>query len=56
MIDIKGWSRSDVVSLCNMIKQDVTFEGLGYVKSFNIKPGTLINNKDVLEVKLEKNF
>ena len=56
MIDINGWSRSDVVSLCNLIKQDVTFEGLGYVKSYSIKPGTLITNKDVLEVKLEKKF
>ena len=56
MIDISGWSRSDVVSLCNLMNIDVTFEGNGYVKSFNIKKGTVIKKNDVLEVKLQKKF
>ena len=56
MINIKGWSRSDVVSLCNLMNIKVTFEGNGYVKSYNIKDGTVIKKDDILEVKLEKKF
>ena len=56
MIDIKGWSRSDVASLCNLMNLSVKFEGLGYVKSYNIKSGNIIKKEDTLLVKLEKKF
>ena len=56
MPDIKGWSRSDVSAFANLVGIDTTFDGIGYVKSYNIKAGSVLKKEDVLEVKLEKNF
>ena len=56
MIDIKGWSRNDVLTYCNMIGLNVTFEGYGYVKSYSIEKGTKINPGDSLEVVLESKY
>jgi len=56
MPNMSGWSRSDVVSFCNLANLDVSFEGSGYVKSFSIKEGTILKDKDSLEIKLESKF
>ncbi|UKI58432.1 MAG: hypothetical protein L6V81_03220 [Clostridium sp.] len=37
MPNIKGWSRNDVLTFAKLINLNVTFEGTGYVDSFNIK-------------------
>lgn len=56
MPDITLWSRSDVVSFCNLVNINVSFEGLGYVKTYNIKKDSVIKINDNLKVKLEKKF
>lgn len=56
MIDIKGWSRSDVSTYANLTGLDVTFDGYGYVKTYSIKSGTKLVNGSKLEVSLEPKF
>ncbi len=56
MIDIKGWSRSDVSTYANLTGLDVTFDGYGYVKTYSIKSGTELVNGSKLEVSLEPKF
>ena len=56
MLNIKGWSRSDVISYANFLGIDVIFEGNGYVSDFNIKVGEEITNDTILNVKLEPKF
>ena len=56
MIDITGWSRSEVSVFTKFINLDTTFDGFGYVKSFNIKVGDPIKKDDTLEVKLESKY
>ena len=56
MIDIKGWSRSDVQILCNLLNIKVTFEGFGYVEEYNIEEGTTIDSNTRLEVKLHSKY
>ena len=56
MIDIKGWSRSDVITYTNLLNLDVEFSGYGYVKSYSIKKDTELTNDMVLEVTLESKY
>ena len=56
MLDIKGWSRNDVITYAKLVGIDVSFEGTGYVKSFNIKKDTLLDANIKLEVVLEPKF
>lgn len=56
MLNIKGWSRSDVISYANFLGIDVIFEGNGYVSDFNVKVGEEITNDTILNVKLEPKF
>ena len=56
MIDIEGWSRSDVQILCNLLNIKVTFEGFGYVEEYNIEEGTTIDSNTRLEVKLHSKY
>ena len=54
--DIKGWSRSEVEYYCSLANLKVKFEGFGYVKSYNIKEGSIIKKDDTLEVILESKY
>lgn len=56
MVDIKGWSRSEVTALSSILKLNTVFEGNGYVKSYSIKSGTKVKNGETLEVVLEEKF
>ena len=53
MPNIKNYSLKEVLALCELLDIDVTVDGIGYVKSYNIKEGTLIKQDTSLEVKLE---
>ena len=53
MPNIKGWSRNDVLTFAKLINLNVTFEGTGYVDSFNIKEDTEIDLNGTLEVKMK---
>lgn len=52
MPSIIGWSRTDVIRLCNILKIDYKINGNGYVVSQSIKEGDIVNG--VLEVNLEE--
>lgn len=56
MPNIKGWSRNDVLTFAKLINLNVTFEGTGYVDSFNIKEDTEIDLNGTLEVKLKEKY
>ena len=49
-----GWSRKDVVNLCNLLGIKYTITGHGYVKSQNYNPYTQISNDMNLEIVLEE--
>ena len=56
MVDITGWSRNEVSTYAKLLGLDVSFEGYGYVKEFNIQKDTIIDKNVKLEVKLETKF
>ena len=56
MLDIKGWSRSDVIKLCDFFNIDVVFDGYGYVKEYSIKKDTVLKDDMILNVTLEPKF
>ncbi len=55
MPNIKGWSRSEVTTLANMLNLNTSFIGYGYVVKSSIKEGDSIES-DTLEVELEDKY
>ena len=53
MIDLTGWSISDVRTYCNLTGLKLEYTGYGYVTTQNIAPGTAFKKKDNLIVNLE---
>ena len=56
MLEIKGWSRSDVETYAKLLNIKVTFDGYGYVKKYSIKKDTVIHSDDILSVTLEPKY
>lgn len=54
MPDIKGWSSSEVITLCKLLGISYNLDGYGVVSSYSIKSGTVITSDMNLEVKLEE--
>lgn len=54
MIDLNGWSKADVDEFCKLTHINVKYNGYGYVESQNIKAGTKLDNKTILEINLGK--
>ena len=52
MPDIKGWSSSEVITLCKLLNIKYELTGYGNVIESSIKPDTTITNDLVLKVKL----
>lgn len=53
MPNIIGYARSDVITLCNLLKIDYFITGNGYVDSQSIIENSVINKNDKLEVNLK---
>ncbi len=51
-----GWSRKDVINLCNLLGIKYNITGYGYVKSQNYNPNTQITSDMNLEIILEGKF
>lgn len=51
--NLTGWSRKDVVTLCNILDIEYSINGYGYVTSQNYTPITPITSEMKLEVTLE---
>lgn len=56
MIDISGWSRSDVLTYSKLLNIKVDFDGYGYVKTYSIKKDTVIGKDETLNVTLEPKY
>ena len=56
MIDIDGWSRSEVETFAKLINLRVNFDGYGYVKSYSIEKDKVITKEDSLDVVLETKY
>ena len=54
--DLTGYSTRDFQSFINMVKIPYTKDGIGYVVSQNIPPGTVIDENTILEVKFESKY
>lgn len=55
MLDLTGWSLSDVTSFCNLIGLKLEYSGHGYVTSQSIAKDSVIDiNNSVLTVELDK--
>ena len=52
MLNIKNWSRSDVIKFCNITNLECTFTGNGYVTNQSIDKNTILNKDSKLEVEL----
>lgn len=52
MPDVKGWSASEIIEFCNLIKLKYYLNGYGKVVSVNLSPGTVIGTES-LEITLE---
>ena len=50
MPNIIGWSRKDVIELCNVLEIKYEFEGYGYATNQSIQFGSKINENDILKV------
>ena len=53
MIDIIGWNKTEVKTLMNFIGVEYEIKGTGNVVSTNIKPGTEINGKIIINMESE---
>ena len=56
MLDIKGWSRSEVNTYAQFLGIDVIFDGTGYVTEFSIEKDTEITEDMILNVTLNPKF
>lgn len=56
MPDVKGWSSSDIITFCNIIKLKYKINSYGHVLSTNINPGEIINKDIELEINLSKDI
>ena len=52
MLNIKNWSRSDVIKFCNITNLECTFTGNGYVINQSIDKNAILNKDSKLEVEL----
>ena len=52
MLNIKNWSRSDVIKFCNITNLECTFTGNGYVTNQSIDKNTILSKDSKLEVEL----
>ncbi len=51
--DLKGWSSSEVITLCKLLNIEYTITGKGIVTNTSIEPGTVITNNTKIEITLE---
>lgn len=56
MPDMTGYSARDFYSLMSLLKIPYTIDGVGYVTSQSIPPGTIIDKEKNLEVKFEAKY
>lgn len=50
MLDINGWSKTDVITLMNFMGVEYSINGNGKVVNTNIVPGSLINEKVIIDL------
>ena len=53
MPDIKGWSSSEVITLCKLLNIKYNLTGNGVVTKTSIEPDTVITKNTKIEITLE---
>lgn len=53
MPNVNGWSLRNVMYLAKLLDLELSYKGKGYVVDQSIKPGTLLNKKNRLEIELK---
>lgn len=56
MPNVIGWSRSDIVNLCNLLDLNYEFEGYGYVTAQSMEKDSPIKKGDTLKVTLAEKY
>lgn len=56
MPNMKSWSRSDVEIYFSLINMNVRFNNYGYVTETSVKPGTILDTKENIEINLEPKY
>ncbi len=56
MPNVLGWSRNEIISLCNMLNLKYEFEGYGYVDAQSISPNSILKQSDILKLTLKQKF
>jgi penicillin-binding protein 2B len=56
MPSVIGWSRSEIINLCNLLGIKYELDGYGYVTEQSITKGTVLTKEDILLIKLEEKF
>lgn len=54
--NLSGWSRGDVIHLCELLGMKYEFTGQGYVSSQSISAGTKINGGETIKINLTEKF
>lgn len=54
--NLTGWSRGDVIHLCQLLNLKYEFEGHGYVTNQSIKAGTKLTGKETIKFTLKEKF
>lgn len=52
--DLTGYSKLEIISLCDLLELNCTFEGYGYASKQSIKKNTIIKKDDELKVTLKE--
>lgn len=52
MPNIRGWSRKEIITLCDLLNIKYEFEGYGYADTQSIEVGTNIKEEEILKVNL----
>jgi len=56
MPNIIGWSRLEIISLCNILGLEYNFEGYGYATNQSIVVDSALTDKPILEVVFEQKY
>lgn len=56
MPSIKGWSRGDIIHLCELLDINFEIDGYGFASEQSIKEGTIVRSGMTLKVKLKSDI
>ena len=52
MPNVVGWSQNEIITFCNLVGLKYDLDGNGIVLKTSIKPGSIINKDEVIDIEL----